>query len=526
MKAKCCASTLLGLVVALGDDAGAQQPPYITLETAKLQPADAAIHDSFGVAVALDGDTLVVGAYGHDLPAGQDCGAAYVYRHDGAGWAFEAKLVPADLQPGDRLGLSVALSGDTALVGAYRSGNDRGAAYVFTRSGSTWSEQFKLTASDGIEGDHFGYKVEIVGDIALVGAPFRDLGMANRAGRIYCFERIGVLWLDRDPIQNPTPGSSDLFGEEMDVDGGSLVVGVSRKNTQAGVAHLFRWSGTAWDFEQTIEGPDATPGFLFGGSVSISGDRALIGAWQAQEHGAAYTFMRTGTNWTFEDLILATDPVPGENIGLTVCLDGDRSLISGRHLELDGSSYFIEVHQLAAGTWNLETTAVASDAQSGNNYHNLDAQGSRFCVGAPEQALPQGAGTGAVYVYDITPTGTWLDLGFALPGASGSPSLDASGYLIPDSVFSLELAGARPFSTAPLIAGFTALNSAFAGGLLVPYPDIIFPLFTDGLGSDEFHVLWPPGIPPGFSFYVQWWVSDPTGPMGYAASNALMVSAP
>ncbi len=172
---------------------------------AKLTAADGAAGDLFGVRVALSGDTALIGArFDDDDVNGGDSGSAYVFTRSGTSWSQQAKLTAADGAAGDWFGYSVALSGDTALIGAHFNDNDvngvdSGSAYVFTRSGTTWSQRAKLTAADGAAGDQFGGKVAISGDTALIGARLvDDVVKGVDSGSAYVFT--DVLDGDHDGI--------------------------------------------------------------------------------------------------------------------------------------------------------------------------------------------------------------------------------------------------------------------------------------------------------------------------------------
>jgi hypothetical protein len=120
----------------------------------------------------------------------------------------------------------------------------------------------------------------------------------------------------------------------------------------------------------------------------------------------------------------------------------------------------------------------------------------------------------------------WVDLGAGLAGQSGIPALTGIGSLSAGSSLQLALNSAKPFALAPLVVGLSNLSAPFKGGVLVPYPNYIFPAFTDFFGKSTFSGLWPAGVPSGFTTYFQWWIQDPAGPQGYAASNAVAGTAP
>ena len=168
------------LCLCLGSGVAMAQTPQ-----AKLTASDGAAGDNFGVGVAISGDTLVVGAFADDAGAG----SAYVYTRTGGVWTQQAKLTAADGAAGDLFGISVAVSGDTAVVGAY--GDDAtalnsGSAYVFLRTGEVWTQQPRLTAADGADEDQFGISVAVSGDTAVVGA-YGDDATAINSGSAYVY---------------------------------------------------------------------------------------------------------------------------------------------------------------------------------------------------------------------------------------------------------------------------------------------------------------------------------------------------
>lgn len=166
-------------------------PQLSPTQQAKLTASDAAADDLFGRSVALHGGTALIGAAGVDVGGQEDAGAAYVFTYDGTSWSEQAKLTASDAAAGDWFGLSVALQGSTALIGA--PGADvggqagAGAAYVFTYDGASWSEEAEFTASDAAANDWFGVSVALQGGTALVGAVFADAGGQEDAGAAYVF---------------------------------------------------------------------------------------------------------------------------------------------------------------------------------------------------------------------------------------------------------------------------------------------------------------------------------------------------
>jgi hypothetical protein len=195
-------------------------------QVAKLISDDAEANDFFGVSVDIDGDTLLVGANGDD-DYGSASGAAYVFVRSGSTWIQQAKLTPADGAIDDEFGRHVVLDGDTALVGSHwddDAGDASGAAYVFVRSGSTWIQQAKLTASDAEAGAEFGWGIALEGNIAMVGAPLAD-ALGTNSGAVYVFQRSGSTWTQQVKLTADDGDAEDRFGFFLDLDNGTALFG-------------------------------------------------------------------------------------------------------------------------------------------------------------------------------------------------------------------------------------------------------------------------------------------------------------
>jgi hypothetical protein len=172
---------------------------------------------------------------------------------------------------------------------------------------------------------------------------------------------------------------------------------------------------------------------------------------------------------------------------------------------------------------------ATTDANGGYTIYNLAAGRVTATASAPgfNPAIK-----GAVIVFGATTTldfdlvPTLADLGLAVPGSLGPPALVGSSTMVPSTPVGFTLSNAKPFSLAPLVVGLSNLSAPFKGGTMVPYPNFIFPAFTDFFGNSSFGGLWPAGVPSGFTTYFQWWIQDPAGPQGYAASNAVAGTAP
>lgn len=258
--------------------------PILTQEV-QLEDDEGVAFDEFGSSVAVSGNTAIVAAIGR--------GAAYIFLRNGPTWALQQKLPEVDA-PGESFGQSVAINGDTAIVGATAT-NGQGAAYVFVRVGTTWSPQGILTASDGAAGDRFGYSVAVSGDTAVVGAPYRN----SSRGAAYVFVRNAGTWVQPEQQKLVAIGgeANDGFGWSVAISGETIIVGVFSDNVvgdtlnKEGSAYVFVRNGTAWSGQAFLTSDDVTFSFGFGWSVSISGDTALVGTHPGY---AAFVFTRNG----------------------------------------------------------------------------------------------------------------------------------------------------------------------------------------------------------------------------------------
>jgi hypothetical protein len=209
---------------------------------------DGATNDNFGISVSLSGGNAVVGARYDDEP-GTNTGAAFVFGQNQGGannWGQVQKLLASDRAPGDYFGFSVAISGNTIVVGSYLDdiglSNNIGSAYIFAFSGGSWAQTNKLTASDGAASDQFGYAVDIDGGTVLVGAHFDD-DMGTNSGSAYAFTQ-GGGWLQTDKLTGSAASTNDNFGHSVAVDGGTAVVGAYKDDFDSGVDQ-----GSAYFFE-------------------------------------------------------------------------------------------------------------------------------------------------------------------------------------------------------------------------------------------------------------------------------------
>jgi hypothetical protein len=320
-------------------------------QQAKLTASDGMARDWFGVRVAISGDTAVVTADADDDDVnGVDSGSAYVFTRSGTTWSLQAKLTAADGAPVDLFGYSVALSDDTAVFGAKFDDDDingvkSGSAYVFVRSGTTWSQQAKLTAADGKPGDEFGYSVALAGDTVVVTANADDDDVKGTdSGSAYVFTRSGAIWSQQAKLTAADGAAGDLFGVRSAVYGDTALIGArftDDSGDDSGSAYVFTRSGAVWSQQAKLTAADGAAGDDFGYSVSISGDSALVGAQSDDNNingvdsGSAYLFTRSGTTWSQYAKITASDGSAGDQFGGRVAISGNTAIIGARLVDDD-----------------------------------------------------------------------------------------------------------------------------------------------------------------------------------------------
>ena len=435
--------------------------------------------DRFGHSVAVHGDTLVVGAdREHSVSTGVNgdqnsngfpfAGAAYVFRRSGTTWVQEAYLKASNANSGDRFGTSVGVFGDTVVIGAPGETSNTtvingdqninittgaGAAYVFTRSGSTWSQEAYLKPFNFGLNHFFGSAVAIDGDSIVVGTPGErgavtgvngdpNAGFKARAGAAYVFVRSGTTWTQEAYVKASTTDIEDFFGTSVAIDGDTMLIGAPEEDssaagvggdqaddsqTDAGAAYVFVRSGTTWTQEAYLKSvvPQPTPFFktMFGQSVDLSGDTAVIGGRDQAE-----TFERTGTTWTPATVLgLSNTAILPGSFGEPVSIDGDilavgavtdSSSASGINGQICNAESFgsgaVLLYRRTGTTWGPETYIKASTPGGLDNFGNsLALDQDNLAVGASREAsdgvgvdgTESGAsmipGQGAAYNFDL-----------------------------------------------------------------------------------------------------------------------------
>jgi hypothetical protein len=518
---------------------------FTWVQEAYVKASNTGMTDEFGTAVAVDGDTLVVGAPLEDSAsagidgdpfndAADSAGAVFVFVRSGGTWSQQAYLKASNpdggfFVGGDEFGRAVALAGDTLVVGAARedggdaviNGDDSdnsapnaGAAYIFVRNGSTWSQQAYLKSSEARAFDHFGRSVAISGDSVIVGATGHDnlvegLGTVPDSGAAYVFVRDGSTWQEQAALRPAVLGSEDDFGWSVGLSGDLAIVGAPQEDgasegvggdplddssLNAGAAYVFERTGDAWSQQAYLKASNTGPGDAFGSAVAASPGRVLVGAWDedssastingdghddlAARSGAAYLFVADGGGWSQQQFLKAPNALAQDRFGWSVALSGSLAAVGAEREE-----------GLGAGP------------------------------GAPDTTTGQAAG--AAYTIPLE-VGSWSDEGCALAGAGGDPLLVASGTLQAFSSNLFELTNAAPSAVGGLFAALSSASIPFKGGTLKPFP-FFEPLLFSTTAAGELTLPWvmPPDAPSGLEVWAQWALQDAGAVHGVALSNAV-----
>ena len=528
-------------------------------------------------------------------------GAVYVFVRNGTTWTQQAYLKASNTQAGDLFGAAVAIAGDTIVVGAQNESSSAtgvngdqfadfsgasGAAYVFVRNGTTWSQQAYLKASNTEGIDHFGWAVAISGDTVAVSATNEDSAAtgvngdqlnnaALSSGAVYVFTRSGTSWSQQAYVKASNTGQSDDFGFALTLSGNSLVVGadledsaalgvngnqLSNDAANAGAVYVFTRSGSTWTQQAYLKASNTEADDQFGSAVAMSGQTLVVGAVKEDskatgfngtqtdntmaESGAVYILVRSGSTWTQQGYLKASNTGQGDGFGFAVALSGNTLVVGAQgedsnatgingannnNATSSGASY---VFTRSGILWVQQAYVKASNTDSQDLFGwAVAVDGESLLVAAQNEASnATGIGgnqnnngaphAGAVYAFDLG-FDAWTDLGLGLAGSNGVPMLVGTGTLTAGSSNQFALSQAKPLATASLVVGLTQINAPFKGGTMVPQPYQAIVFGTSAAGTVTMPFTFPAGIPAGTAMFFQFWIADPAAVAGFSASNGL-----
>jgi hypothetical protein len=319
----------------------------------KLNAIDSPPGADFGYSIALDGETALIGAPFTTLTddGNRHQGAAYVFTRTDGVWTQRAMLVASDFAAEDQFGNAVALQGGQAFIAAYNAAIDgkpyQGAAYVLEGAGDTWTETQKLVASDGAGGEDFGYAIAVSGSTLLVGSAYAA-GTNPQQGAAYVFTETDGTWNESTKLVADDGASFDTFGTALAIVGDTAVIGSPYaqigEEFSRGAVYVYTGSGADWSFELKLIPSDGAGGDAFAWSLGFDGDALVAGAPFAQVgdnliQGAAWIFTRSSGSWTETRKLVASDGVEGDNFGYAVAIDDGSVLVGSPFSAAHGGAY-------------------------------------------------------------------------------------------------------------------------------------------------------------------------------------------
>ncbi|MGQ0553578.1 MAG: FG-GAP repeat protein [Planctomycetota bacterium] len=570
-------------------------------QLAYFKASNTGIFDGFGAAIAVSGDTMIVGAPAEDSAAttvdgnqsdnsALSAGAVYVFVRSAGVWSQQAYLKASNAGSFDEFGRSVAICGDTIIVGA--PGEDShasevdgdqsdnslplaGAAYVFVRNGTVWTQQAYLKAQVPGHDDQFGFSVSVSGSTIAVGARGESSDAtgvdgdasnddAPASGAVYVFGRSGGVWSQQAYLKASNADVADQFGYSVSVFGDTIAVGAVGESSSAtgiggnqtdnsasaaGAAYVFVRNGLNWSQQAYLKSSEAAFGDRFGESVSISGETLAVGAPE-EGGGAAYVFVRSGGDWAQQSRLDVT--ASGGAFGASVAVSGSALVVGAR---FDNSSS-IGIN----GDWNQNATKSGAAYAYGRNgsvwsmqafvktWHTdpyddfgcaVAASGGLVVAGAScedgsstgvygDHFSDSSVDSGAAFVFDLDLlSDAWADMGNGLDGVDGVPLLTGSGALTAGSGGILRLFDAMPTAPCALLVSLASAPMHFKGGTLVAFPPLLsVPLATSANGLLQLPFVWPSGVPSDTVFWFQYAIADPASVHGVSLSNALSATTP
>ena len=611
-----------GLLLTVEEE-GARYPLTIDpiAQQAYLKASNTEGNDYFGYSVSVSGDTVVVAAYQEDSTAtgvngnqsdnsASNSGAAYVFVRSGTAWIQQAYLKASNTDANDYFGTSVSVSGDTVVVATpYEASNATGvngnqsnnsapfsgAAYVFVRNGSTWTQQAYLKASNTEGGDVFGWSVSVSGNTVVVGAGGEDSNAtgvngnqsnnsALESGAAYVFVRNGTTWSQQAYLKASNTDAGDYFGTSVSVSGDTLVVGAHEEDSNAtgvngyqsnnsapgsGAAYVFVRNGSTWTQQAYLKASNTDTGDWFGTSVSVSGDTVVVGAHtedsnatgvngnqsnnSALNSGAAYIFVRSGSTWTQQAYLKASNTDTGDWFGTSVSVSGDTVVVgafqedsnatgvngnqSNNSVSFSGAAY---VFVRNGTTWTQQAYLKASNTDWWDSFgYSVSVSGDTVVVGAygeasnatgvnGNQSNNSALNSGAAYTYWV-PLATATVVGTGCGSTSLPPTLAASAPKL-GQVTTLSVSNATPLTSGMLYVGLLAPTPLVIVTGCEVYLDLgsaqlLLPFTTDGLGSWSLAVSLPldPTLA-GQQFALQAVVIPSGSPIGLDLTNAVLLN--
>jgi hypothetical protein len=374
---------------------------------------DGKAEDYFGYSAAIDGNTILVGAYKVDINEAEDAGAAYVYVLNDDRWKQQAKLVAKPFFAKDTLGGNVALKGDIAMLGAMRRGDkgkDSGAVVFFERHLNKWEQRQIITGPDTQAGDAFGQTIALTDSHLVIGAPRND-ALGHDSGAAYIYKRKGNTWHYHTKITARDGVAGDLFGISVAIDDNTILVGADlhdEKAENAGAVYVYVQKDNQWSQEAKLIASDGAKTDIFGVRVAISGNTALVSARRDDidgigvDAGSAYIFEREGHTWKEKIKLVSPDGNADDRFGRGIALSKGTAIISAMNHDANGvDTGALYVYRKEALDWKY-TSKITAEVSSPNERFGWNVGVSNdIAVIATPNHNGKGDNSGAVYIQNL-----------------------------------------------------------------------------------------------------------------------------
>jgi len=395
-------------------------PNIPTSYEVKLVASNIIADDYLGQSVAISGETILVGAYFDVVDdAGTNSGSAFVFERSGGTWAEQAKLTPSDAATYDYFAWSIAISKTTVAVGARRDdddGENSGSVYIFERSGSNWIQQAKLTSNDPAVDDWFGFSVAVDEAVVVVGV-LQDDDNGFNSGSAYIYARSGTSWTLQAKLVPPDGAAEDKFGRTVAVSASTVAVGAywdDKAGSNSGSVYVYVRSsgsvtGAVWSQQAKLTPNDASSNDEFGWSVSLYGNTLVVGARfdndNGDDSGSAYVFTREDDMWTEQAKLIASDGAEGDYFGASVSIAGDNILVGAWGKDTSGGGDALGCAYLytrSGSTWTEKAKITASDGAAEDRFGFAVAVSETTAVVGSYLNDSNGKDSGAAYAFDLT----------------------------------------------------------------------------------------------------------------------------
>ncbi len=385
----------LGKLDGLLSDATANGSAYVfdgdqLLQTAFILENDEATGDNFGVSVSLSGNRALIGAYLDD-DEGENAGAAYLFELISGEWVIVEKLVADDPMVGDGFGWSVSLDGDRALIGSFIDNgfnSTNSAAYIFDSVKGIWSQTTKLIPLDDTDFNKFGVSVSLSNNRALVGAWGSESA--------YVFDLVSDVWEETQKLQSSDGTFFDNFGRSVSLDGNNILIGAmgdDDNGSASGSAYVFELTGNDWLETHKIKQPDGEAFDKFGAAVSLSNNKLIIGS-PNDGQGSAHIFEFDSNNWNFSKKLLSYDGILDIDFGRSVKIEENIAIVGQK-----GAAYIFSTIE---GVWSLYNYVRPSYRLFNSDINeygvSIDLSNGRSIVGSAQDDL-NGNDSGSAYIY-------------------------------------------------------------------------------------------------------------------------------